>query len=62
MNKTLKHEGLLSRTSSFIFGGEDSYTPFFKEPIKQLQINPTLSDWRFTYQVGNNIMLMCDFL
>lgn len=56
-NKVLKGEGFLSRASSAIFGGEDSYNPYFKAPIRSFTLNPFSPDFYHIWQVGNNIML-----
>ena len=40
LNKTIKSEGFLSKTSTFFFGDEDSYSPFIKESLKGFKAAP----------------------
>lgn len=56
-NRALKGEGFFSRASSAIFGGEDTYNPYFKAPIRAFTLNPFSPDFYHIWQVGNNIIL-----
>jgi hypothetical protein len=56
-NRGLKGEGFFSRASSAIFGGEDSYSPYLKAPIRSFRMNPFSPDFYHTWQVGNSIVL-----
>jgi hypothetical protein len=56
-NRSLKGEGFLSRASSTIFGSEDTYNSYFKEPVRNFTLNPLTPDLYFIWQVGNNILL-----
>jgi hypothetical protein len=57
LNRALKGEGFFSRASSAIFGGEDSYSPYFKSPVRSFTVNPFTPDFYHSWQVGNNILL-----
>lgn len=56
-NKTLKNEGFFSRASSAIFGGEDTYSPQIKGPIRHFSIHPEIPECAYVWQAGNNIVL-----
>lgn len=56
-NKSLKGEGFFSKTSSFFFGNEDSYAPYFKDMVKTFRKEKN-DDLKYSYQVGNQILFL----
>ena len=48
----------MSKTSSFFFGDEDSYSVYFKEAIKGFKVVPWKTDLKYCYQVGNHLVFM----
>lgn len=56
-NRSLKGEGFFSRASSAIFGGEDTYNPYFKVPIRSFSLHPLTPDYYHICHMGNSIML-----
>lgn len=58
LNKTLKSEGIFSKTSSFFFGDEDTYSVYIKEAVRSFTVNHSYPDLSFSYLIGNEIIFM----
>jgi hypothetical protein len=56
-NRGLKGEGFFSKAASYFSGGEDSYAPYFKAPIRSFRLNPFSPDFYHIWQVGNCLVL-----
>ncbi len=56
-NRGLKGEGFFSKAASYFSGGEESYTPYFKAPIRSFTLNPFSPDFYHIWQVGNSLIL-----